>query len=101
MSMYDLEIPAPEEHNYHEACQQQRVEKALKALTVSDVLSVLDDLIAVEPDAAKHPCHDLVAYLLDQAWTPGDGGQFWDAWKVLACQAIDQLINERLAQGED
>jgi hypothetical protein len=38
--------------------------------------------------------------LLDRQLTPGNGAVFWDAWKVLACQAIDQLVEARL-QGED
>jgi hypothetical protein len=38
--------------------------------------------------------------MLDQVLTPGSGADFWDAWKGLAWQAIDQLVEARL-QGED
>jgi hypothetical protein len=97
-----MSIPYPSDFqsNYHQDQHVRRVERAFKALTVADVLSVLDDLIAAEPDPSKHPCHNLVAYLLDRAWTPGDGGQFWDQWKALACHAIDQLIEARLQEGD-
>jgi hypothetical protein len=40
-----------------------------------------------------------VAFLLDRQLAV-HGGAFWDAWKVLACQAIDRLVEARL-QGED
>jgi hypothetical protein len=94
-------VPSPAELAAHLDRQVQRVERALQSLEVGDVLAQLDQLIAQEPDPSKHPCHDLVAYLLDRAWTPGDGGQFWDQWKALACQAIDQLVDEALSRGDD
>jgi hypothetical protein len=55
-------------------------------------------LIASEPDPTKHPCFPLVNWLLDRQLAV-HGGEFWDAWKALAWQAIDQLIEARL-QGE-
>jgi len=88
------------EIDYHREAQARRVERARKQLDPSDVLSVIDDLISAEPDPQKHPCFALVAWMLDQRVEPGHGGQFWDAWKVLAWQAIDRLVEARL-QGED
>jgi hypothetical protein len=82
------------------AHHEERRRLALKSLEVGDVLSVIDDLVSQEPAPAKHPCFPMVAWLLDQALTPGDGGAFWDAWKRLAHQAIDQLVEARV-QGED
>jgi hypothetical protein len=66
---------------------------------VGDVLAQVDDLIAREPDPTKHPYYSLVAFLLDRQLAV-HGGAFWDAWKVVACQAIDRLVEARL-QGED
>jgi len=63
------------------------------------VLAALDDLVASEPDAAKHPCAGLAAFLMDQAWAC-DGGQLFDRWKALTLTAIDRLVEARL-QGED
>jgi hypothetical protein len=87
------------EIDYHREAQQRRVEQARKQLDPADVLSQIDDLISAEPDPQKHPCFAMVAWMLDQALTPGSGGDFWDAWKVLAWQAIDRLVEARL-QGE-
>jgi hypothetical protein len=69
-------------------------------LDAGDVLAQVDALIASEPDPVKHPLYPVVRWLLDQALTPGSGGDFWDTWKALACHAIDQLVGERL-QAED
>jgi hypothetical protein len=63
------------------------------------VLAQLDDVIASEPDPTKHPCYGLVAFLLDRQLAV-HGGEFWDAWKQVALQAIDRLVEARL-QGED
>jgi len=100
MSSYGINVPAPDEHDYHADLCQQRRQAALKALDPSDVLAQVDDLIRAEPAPQKHPCYPMVLWMLDQALTPGSGAAFWDAWKVLAWQAIDRLVEARL-QGED
>jgi hypothetical protein len=89
----------PSQIDYHAEVQAQRVERARKLIDPSDVLSVIDDLISQEVDPTKHPCYPMVAWMLDQALTPGSGAAFWDAWKMLAWQAIDRLVEARL-QGE-
>jgi hypothetical protein len=88
------------EMDYAAAHQEERRRRALKSLEVGDVLAQIDDLISQEPDPAKHPCFAMVAWMLDQRLEPGHGGEFWDAWKVLAWQAIDQLVEAHL-QAED
>jgi hypothetical protein len=100
VSTYGIDLPSPSEHDYHHDLCQQRREAAIKSLAVGDVLSQIDDLISQEPDPTKHPCFAMVAWMLDQRLEPGHGGAFWDAWKVLAWQAIDRLVEQRL-QGED
>jgi hypothetical protein len=97
--MSNIPYPSDFQIDVQSAHEEERRRRALKTLTVSDVLSELDDLIADEPDASKHPCHGLVAFLLDQAWAC-DGGQLFDRWKALTLTAIDHLVTERL-QGED
>jgi len=95
-----MSIPYPPDFQidyHHDLCQQRR-EAAIKSLAVGDVLSQIDDLISQEPDPAKHPLYPMVLWLLDQALTPGSGGDFWDAWKRLALQAIDQLVDDALAE---
>jgi hypothetical protein len=99
MSSYGINVPVPSQIDYHSDLCQQRREAALKSLDISHVLSVIDDLISQEVDPHRHPCFPLVAWLLDRQLSV-DGGAFWDAWKRLAHQAIDRLVEARL-QGED
>jgi hypothetical protein len=95
----NISYPSDFQIDVQSAHEEERRRRALKTLTVSDVLSALDDLVASQADAAKHPCHGLVAWLLDQAWAC-DGGQLFDVWKALTLTAIDRLVEARL-QGED
>jgi hypothetical protein len=94
-------IPYPHDFDIdHTAIHhEERRRRALNALDVGDVLAQVDDLIASEPDPTKHPCFPLVNWLLDRQLAV-HGGEFWDAWKRLACQAVDRLVDARL-QGED
>ena len=78
MSIYGINVPAPEEHDYHADLCQQRRRRALQSLDVGDVLAQVDDLIASEPDPRQHPCYGLVAFLLDRQLAV-HGGEFWDA----------------------
>ena len=66
MSTHQIPYPSDFDVNYHEAIQQQRVERARRLIDVGDVLAKLDDLVAAEPDPAKHPCYSLVLFFLDR-----------------------------------
>ena len=57
MSTYNIDVPAPDEINYHEACQAQRVARAKALIDPGDVLSILDSRIAQEPDPRAHPLY--------------------------------------------
>jgi hypothetical protein len=94
-------IPYPPDFDIDRAAahHEERRRRALKALDVGDVLSVLDDLIAQEPDPTKHPCFAVVNWLLDRQWAV-DGGAFWDTWRTLCQQALDRLVDAHL-QAED
>jgi hypothetical protein len=85
--------------DYHAAHHEERRRRALASLDISDVLAELDDLIAKEVDPTKHPCHGLVAFLLDRQ-PACDGGDLYDRWKQLCLDAIDRLVAQRL-QAED
>jgi hypothetical protein len=100
MSTHHIPYPSDFEIDHAAAHHEERRRRALKALDVGDVLAVIDDTIAREPDMRKHPLYPVVNWLLDRQLTPGSGGDFWDAWKRVACTAIDQLVDERL-QAED
>jgi hypothetical protein len=93
-------LPA-DEVNYHEAAQVERVRRAMQLIDPGDLLAGIDQLISQEPDPTKHPCFAMAAWLLDQRLEPGDGGVFWDAWKRLACQALDTLLDDALEAMED
>ena len=99
MSTRHTPYPPDFDMDHAAAHYEERRRRALKALDVGDVLSVLDDLIASEPDPQKHSCCPLVNWLLDRQWAV-DGGLFWDQWTQLAHQAIDRLVDARL-QGEE
>ena len=57
MSTYGIHVPSPDELNYHEACQAQRVQRALQQIDAGDVLAVIDSRIAAEPDPTQHPLY--------------------------------------------
>jgi hypothetical protein len=99
MSTRHLPYPPDFDIDHAAAHHEERRRRALQSIDVSDVLAQLDDVIASEPDPTKHPCYGLVAFLLDRQLAV-HGGEFWDAWKALALQAIDRLVEARL-QGED
>jgi hypothetical protein len=101
MSMYNIDVPAPDEINYHEAQQVQRVENARKQIDPGDVLAVIDSRIASEADPAKHPLYQLVCWHLERQWTPCDGGQLFDRCNQLVMAAVDTCLDELLAMGED
>ena len=84
MSTRHLPYPSDFEVDHTAASHEERRRRALKALDVGDVLAQVDDLIASKPDPTKLPCYGLVAFLLDRQLAV-HGGEFWDAWKALAC----------------
>jgi hypothetical protein len=80
MSMFGIDVPAPDELNYHEACQVQRVQRALQRIDPGDVPAVIDGRIAAESDPKAHPLYALICFFLDRQRAM-DGGQFYD-WSV-------------------
>ena len=97
VSIYGINVPAPDEHDFHTARHEERRRRALTSLEVGDVISAVEDALASEADPQKHPLCP---------WPTGcwiargvDGGAFWLAWQVLVDQAIERLIEARM-QGE-
>jgi hypothetical protein len=99
MSTYNINVPAPDEHDYHADLCQQRRRRALQSLDVGDVIATVEDALAQEPDPKAHPLFPVVNWLLDRQGRV-DGGAFWLAWQALVDQAIERLVEARL-QGED
>jgi hypothetical protein len=95
MSTYNISVPSPDEINYQEAQQQQRVERARKLIDPGDVLSIIDSRIAQEPDPRAHPLYPLVQFYLDRQ-TAVHGGEFFDHCKRLVLAAIDTALDDAL-----
>ena len=100
MSIYGINVPAPDDIDYHAERQERRVQRALKSLDPGDVLSIIDSRIASEPDPMQHPLYHLVAWHLEKCLTPMDGGQFFDRCRQLVIDAINTALDEAL-QAED
>jgi hypothetical protein len=98
MSMSGINVPSPDEINYHEARQQQRVQAALKVIDPGDVLAVIDSRIAAEADPRAHPLYAMVCWHLERCLTPLDGGQFFDRFRQLVLAAIDTCLDDVLAR---
>jgi hypothetical protein len=100
MSIYGIDVPSPDEIDYHADRQQQRVAAALKQLDPGDVLAIIDSRIANEPDPAQHPLYHLVCWHLEKCLTPLDGSQFFDTFRTLVISAINVALEDAL-QAED
>jgi hypothetical protein len=98
MSTYGINVPSPDEINYHEARQQQRVQAALKVIDPGDVLAVIDSRIAAEANPKVHPLYAMVCWHLERCLTPIDGGQFFDRFRQLVLAAIDTCLDDVLAR---
>jgi hypothetical protein len=96
MSSYGINVPSPDEINYHEARQTQRVQAALQRIDPADVLAVIDDRIAAESDPKAHPLYTMVCFFLDRQRAV-DGGAFYDRFRQLVLAAIDTCLDELLA----
>jgi hypothetical protein len=97
MSMFGIDVPAPDEINYHEAHQAQHVQQALQQIDPADVLAVIDGRIAAESDPKAHPLYTLVCFFLDRQRAV-DGGQFYDQFRQLVLAAIDTCLDEIFAR---
>jgi hypothetical protein len=95
--MYHINVPSPDEINYHSDRQAQRVERAMKQLDPGDVIATVESRLASEADVTQHPLYQLTLFLLDRA-TAVDGGQLYDDWRQLVLAAIDTCLDELLAR---
>jgi hypothetical protein len=60
-----------------------------------DLLAVIDDRIAAEPDPKAHPLDELVNFLLDRQ-TAVDGAAFYNRCRQLCLAAIDTCLDDLL-----
>jgi hypothetical protein len=95
MSIRRSSIPAPDEVNYHEAIQEERVRRAKRLIDPGDVLAVIDSRIAAESDPSQHPMYPLVMFFLGRS-PAVNGGAFYDHCKRLVLGAIDTATDDLL-----
>lgn len=81
----------------------ERYERAMKLLSPSDVLAVVDDLVSQIVNAHDHPLHALVAHRLQYGTTTSSGKRPCVSATVVALyeplidEAITRLVEEKLA----
>jgi hypothetical protein len=95
MSTSRIDVPTPDEINYHEARQAQRVARAKQLIDPGDVLAIIDARIAAEADPTKHPLYGLVLFCLDRQ-VAVHGGEFFDRFRQLVLAAIDTALDDLL-----
>jgi hypothetical protein len=99
--MSSIPYPPDFDRNLEEERSERRDALAVTQIDPGDVIAEVESLVAQIIDPERHPLYPMVCWLLDRRLTPGDGAHFWDTWKRLACQAINRLVDEALARGED
>ena len=84
---------------------EERYRRALKRLTVSDVLATVDDMIQSEPDERHHPLFALARHCLRSGGFRSTGQRshmaefIADKYETLIDMAIERLVQEELASG--
>lgn len=82
---------------------EARHTRALQALSPSDVLATVDDLVAQIVDRRRHPLYDLVAHCLRYGGTERSGKRPYmsemvgASYEPLIDRAITRLVEEKLA----
>jgi hypothetical protein len=97
----------PHDLHYHEDLEAERADEcyrlALTRITVSDVLSEVDHLIAEEPDTRKHPLYHLARHVLRHGGFRRSGQRAHMAdhlgmvFEDLIEEAIERLVQEELS----
>jgi hypothetical protein len=83
----------------------ERYRRALKRVTVSDVLATVDDMITSEPDMRKHPLYTLAKHVLRHGGYRQTGQRVHMSDFLMAKfedvldEAIERLVSEELDSG--
>jgi hypothetical protein len=97
MSSLGINMPFPDDVDYHADRRWQREQLALQSLSISHILAEVDSLIAAEPDEQRHPLFSLVANALDRRVMAGTGESLQVRYGKLIDQAIERLVEAKLA----
>ena len=98
-------LPYPVSHDIDAQAElnAERYEHALKALSPSDVLATVDDLVSQIVNAQDHPLHALVEHCLHYGTTKDSGKRPYVSemvgtlYEPLIEEAITRLVEEKLA----
>jgi hypothetical protein len=98
-------LPYPVGHDIATEAEfnEERYERALKALSPSDVLATVDDMVSQILDSHDHPLYDLVVYCLQYGTTKSSGKRPYmsdmvgASYEPLIDEAITRLVAEKLA----
>jgi hypothetical protein len=98
-----LRYPVSHDIDPQAELNDERYERALKALSPSDVLATVDDLVAQILDTRDHPLYALVVHCLRYGTTKSSGKRPYvselvgAAYEPLIDEAITRLVEEKLA----
>ena len=98
-------LPYPADYDLEAELADERYERALRRITVDEVLAGVDTLIASESDARKHPLYTLAKHVLRHGGFRSSGKrahvaeQLGTVFENLIEDAIERLVTEELASG--
>ena len=105
--MPSLPYPVSHDIDVQAELNAERYEHALKALSPSDVLATVDDLVSQIVDAHDHSLHALVEHCLRYGTTKSNGkrpdisAMVGTLYEPLIDAAIARLVEEKLANFSD
>jgi hypothetical protein len=98
-------LPYPADSDLDAELADERYRRALKRITVSDVLATVDDMVQSEPDMRKHPLYTLAKHVRRYGGSRQTGqrthmADFLTArYEDLLDLAIERLVQEELESG--
>jgi hypothetical protein len=96
MSSYGINVPSPDEINYHADHEEERRRLALAKIVPEDLLAAVMTDLAEQP-FQDHALRPMLLWLLDRALTPGHGGELWDRLKAVGVTQLERLLDDVLA----
>ncbi|HEX9872535.1 MAG TPA: hypothetical protein VGC99_28845 [Candidatus Tectomicrobia bacterium] len=94
--MSNIPYPPDFQIDYHADRHEARRRRALAKIDPEDLLAAVMTDLAEQP-LQDHPLGPMLLWLLDQALTPGDGGELWDRLKIVGLTQIERLLDAVLA----
>jgi hypothetical protein len=96
MSSLGIDMPFPDEINYHADRHEARRRLALAKIHPEDLLAAVMADLAERP-LQEHPLQHVILWVLDRQLTPGHGGELFDGLKQAVTAQVERLLHETLA----